>query len=164
MIKNKIRMIKNEVRRHKIASILSNFHGLKNTTSIKTRRKIVLRRHIQDKAGNNKYDRQDIADVFAEFYEELYTSTTKTHEHEDKYEHGDKYEQHQEDNEAVHDARTQRRHQPTLKRQSCRQPPPNWRDTTIKVFTTAVARHHHRTTDPFVRSPLFRSSIFSQRL
>ena len=46
---------------------------------------------MQDKARNGKYDRQDIADVFAEFCEELNTSTTKTHEHK----HEDKYEQHQ---------------------------------------------------------------------
>ena len=60
-------------------------------TSIKTTRKKILVTHTQDKAGNIKYDRQDIADVFAEFYEELYTSTTKAHEHEQK----DHYEQYQ---------------------------------------------------------------------
>ena len=37
---------------------------------------------MQEKIGNHKYDRQDIADVFVEFYEELHTSTTKTHEHD----------------------------------------------------------------------------------
>ena len=37
---------------------------------------------IADEAGSNKYDREDIADVFAEFYGELHTSATKTHEHE----------------------------------------------------------------------------------
>ena len=54
-----------------------------NTTSIKTSlRKNFLTAHMQDKIGTNKYDRQGIADVFAEFYEEVYTSTTRTHGHE----------------------------------------------------------------------------------
>ena len=48
---------------------------------------------MQDKASTNKYDRQDIADVFAEFYEERHTSTTMTHEHEPEPEGN--YEQHQ---------------------------------------------------------------------
>ena len=46
---------------------------------------------MQGKASNNRCDRQDIPDVFAEFCEELHTSTSKTHEHELE----DKYEQHQ---------------------------------------------------------------------
>ena len=43
---------------------------------------------MQDKTGKDKYDRQGIADVFAELYEKLYTSTTMTHEHE----HEDDYD------------------------------------------------------------------------
>ena len=57
MMKKKMRKIENEERRHKLANILSNFRGFKNTTSIKTRRKKVRATHMQDKAGNNKYDR-----------------------------------------------------------------------------------------------------------
>ena len=107
MIKKKIRTIKVEERRPNIASIVSSFRGLKNTTSIKTRRKNIHTTHMQDKTGNNKYGRQDIADVFAEFCEEFCTSTTKTHEHE----HEDNYEEHhdtmkpftmQEINDAIH--------------------------------------------------------------
>ena len=41
--------------------------------------------------ATGKYDRQRIADVFAEFNEDHCTSTTRTHEHE----HEDQYEQHQ---------------------------------------------------------------------
>ena len=37
-------------------------------------------------AGKNKYDRQDIADVLEQFYEELCESTPKTHEHEANFE------------------------------------------------------------------------------
>ena len=48
-----------------------------------------VKTHMQNKDGNNKYHRQDIADVFAEFYDDLCTSTTKKHEHE----HEDKSEQ-----------------------------------------------------------------------
>ena len=86
--KDKIRTIKNEERRNKIANNLSTFGGLKNTTSIKTRRKKILVTYRQDKDGNNKYDRHDIADVFEYFWGDLYTSTTKKHE-------------------AIHDTRTQ---------------------------------------------------------
>ena len=88
MVKTKF-TIKNEERRNRIANILSTFRGLKNTTSITTRRKNILVTHMQDKDGDNNNDRPHAANVFAEFYEELYTSTTKTrsHEHEDKYEH-----------------------------------------------------------------------------
>ena len=68
---------KNEERRHKIESILSHFRGSKNVLSIKTRRKKVLLTHMQDKASNNKEDRQDVADVLEEFCEVFYTSTTK---------------------------------------------------------------------------------------
>ena len=54
----------------------------KNTNSIKTGRKKVLITDMQGKTGTNKHDRQGIADVLTEFYEELYTSTSKTQEHE----------------------------------------------------------------------------------
>ena len=91
MIKKNIRTIKNEERRNSISNFLSIFRRFKNTSSIKTRRKKILVTHMQCKTGDSKYDRQDIADVFAEFYEDLNTSTTKKHEHE----HEDKYEQHQ---------------------------------------------------------------------
>ena len=39
---------------------------------------------MQDKTGTNKYVRQGTADVSAAFYAELYTSTMKTHRHEDR--------------------------------------------------------------------------------
>ena len=82
MIKKKIRTIKNEKRRHNIASILSTSRGLKNTTFLKTRRKNILMTRMQGEAGNNKFGRQNLADVFAKLCEELCTSTTKTHEHQ----------------------------------------------------------------------------------
>ena len=103
--------------------------------------------------STNKYDRHGIADGFAEFYEELCTSTTKTHKHEDE-----------DNNDAVHDPGTQclqptqdrqgsrhescqRRNDQTLHQKSHKhlprlyntaikpteEPPSNWRDTTIKV-------------------------------
>ena len=49
MMKNMIRPIKNEERRHMIAKIVSTFRRLKNTISIKTRRKRILFTHIQDR-------------------------------------------------------------------------------------------------------------------
>ena len=43
-------------RKHNIARIMSNFRGLENTASFKTRRKTVFIRHMQDNAGADKYD------------------------------------------------------------------------------------------------------------
>ena len=51
------------------------FGAKKKDLHIKTRHNKILATHMQDKAGNNKYDRQDIADAFE-------ASPTKTHEHD----------------------------------------------------------------------------------
>ena len=87
--------------RHNIANILSNFWCLNHTTSINTRRKTVLMIHMH---------RQDIADVCAEFNEEApdvddedSRSRTRTR---------GQFRATPTHHEAVHDARTQRRHQP----------------------------------------------------
>ena len=88
MIKKKIRTI----RKRGEAKQNHKHSELKDTTSIKTRRKnILIQRTRKTKMTTSKYDRQDIADVFAELFEDLYTLTTKKHEHA----HEDKYEQHQ---------------------------------------------------------------------
>ena len=119
---------------------------------------------MQDKRSDGKYGRQDIADVFAEIYEDLCTSTTKKHELE--HEHEDKYEKHQDTMkpstmQELNDAnlptekrksgrheRSQRRDDQILYRNSQKHlirlfikaikphkpTPPNCRDTTIKVI------------------------------
>ena len=105
---------KDEIRQQ-IASIPSNICGIKNTTSINTRRKKVIMGHMQDKTSTDKYVRQGTVEcsrvkrgVLQHDDEDTRTRTrgqlrsTKTH------------------NDAVHDAGTQQRHQSTQKRQSCR--------------------------------------------
>ena len=101
-------------------------------------------------------ERQDIADVIADFYEELYTSTTKTHEH--KHEHENKYEQHQDTmtpftmqdlNDAINqlkggkaadtrgvNAKISNKFYDCTKKaiHPNEQPPSNWRETTIKMI------------------------------
>ena len=100
MIKKKIRTTKTEEGRHKIA-YLSTFRGLKNTTSKKTRRKKVLTTHMQDRAGNEKHLRRllrgalDVNDEDARTRTRGQVRTAPRH------------------NEAVLDARHQRRRQPS---------------------------------------------------
>ena len=53
-----IRPINKDERRQQIASILSNICGMKNATSINSRRKKVIMGHMQDKTGTDKYVRQ----------------------------------------------------------------------------------------------------------
>ena len=136
-------------------------------------RKSLQQTHMQDKTGNIKYDRQDIADVFAEFYEELYTSTTKRHEHE----HEDTYEQHhhtvkpftmQELNDAIHlkrgraaDTRGVNAEMIKYSTRRLEKTP----STTVQqghqtvgtrrsqLCRLAGTQQHHRTTDPFFRCP-----------
>ena len=126
--------------------------------------------------------RQAIADVYVEeIDEELYTSTTKTHERE--HEHEDKYEQHQETlkpstMQELNDANNHlkrgraadtRRVKAEMTKYSTRRLKKAHTTTaqqshrTPRATTTKLATHddqtrtgiwpHHRTTDPFVRSP-----------
>ena len=126
--------------------------------------------------------------MFAELCEELCASTTRTCEHEDKYEqHQDTKKPFtmQELNDAINqldrgqatdtrgvnadaiknlpgDSKKKKRTTTVQPRhQRHEQPSPNRRDVTIKVMCRAVARHHHRTTNTFVRSPSCTSSSAS---
>jgi hypothetical protein len=58
----------------KIEGILSNFKGLRSISEIKTMKKRTLVTHMVDKEGHVHTDRASIADIFADFYEELYAS------------------------------------------------------------------------------------------
>ena len=96
--------------------------------------------------------------MFAEFYEELYTSTTKTHEHEDnceQYQGTMKPFTMQELNDAINQfERRLKKTQTTTAQQS----------HDVKIQERG---HHHRTTDPFVRSPLLYklfTHLFFERL
>ena len=56
---------------------LEQFRDLKSIARIKTRRRRTLITHMTDKYGAKRTTRQDIADVFAKFYEHLYNSTAE---------------------------------------------------------------------------------------
>ena len=130
----------------------ANFRGLKNTTCIKRQ------------ARNNKHDRLDIVDVFAEFYEEPHTSSMKTHEHE----HEDKYEQHPdtmtpctthtllEDSQNTNYDCTTNPSNPTSNHHQTGE------TRRSKFSTRAGTWHHHRTTSPCVRCPFCTNSPASQ--
>ena len=67
-----IRKHKRTQRRQKISTILSNFSNLKHIPGIKSRRDKHLIAEITDQQGHCRTNRQDIADIFADFYAELY--------------------------------------------------------------------------------------------
>ena len=154
----------------------------KNTTSTKARRKQILIAHKQDRpAATTNTKGQGVADVFAHFGEELYTSTTKTLENE----HEDNRDQPPTHDDTFHDAGTQQRHQPHQKNKAAKTKGVNAdmiKHSTRRVKTTlstivqqshqtkrrtatkpaghgdqshlqVETHHHHPITDPSVRSP-----------
>ena len=73
-IKKEIRRVKQEESNAKIHTILSSFSGLKKISDAKTCRRKTLVSHMTDTSGRDHTDRQSIADIFADFYEQLYAS------------------------------------------------------------------------------------------
>ena len=65
--------------RHKIAETLEQFRNLKGIPKIKTVRKKVLIVKMVNKDGETENDRMGIANIFADFYEQLYTSRRESH-------------------------------------------------------------------------------------
>ena len=64
--------------------ILEEFKGLKEIAGIRANGKRAIIGSIQAKDGSIKQERQDIADTFAEFYEDLYTAVQEaTHSTEE---------------------------------------------------------------------------------
>ena len=59
-------------KRHKIATILEEFKGLKKIAFVKNNEKKQRLTSVQNEKGEIQYDRQEIVDVFASFYETLY--------------------------------------------------------------------------------------------
>ena len=111
----------------------------------------VLRTQLQDKFGNNRYDRKGIADVFAESHEALCSSMTKIHEHE-----------HEDNNDAVDDAGTQQRHQPNQKRQSCRHERSSPEKSTITHYN-CTAEPSNRTSNHHQTGETRRSKLYTSR-
>ena len=71
-IQKEVKAIKRVERRHRIATILHEFQGLKNIAGVKSRRRRTLITQMKDENGQEKTDRTSIANVFADFYAELY--------------------------------------------------------------------------------------------
>ena len=73
-IQKEIRRMKRERRRQQIAETLENFRRLKRIPRIKTRERKKFIHQMTDKNGDTQSERKRIADIFAEFYEELYSA------------------------------------------------------------------------------------------
>ena len=69
-----VRKTRREKQHGKISEILAQFRDLKRIPRIKTVQKRKLIVQMTDKNGRLQTDRKTIADIFADFYEELYTS------------------------------------------------------------------------------------------
>ena len=73
-LRKEIKLKKRERAESKIEEILSKFSGLNAISGMRTCKKRDLIADIEDKNGTRSIDRQGIADIFADFYAELYTS------------------------------------------------------------------------------------------
>ena len=77
-IKKEVRAMKRLERRSQIAQILSQYKNLRSIAGIKSQKKKELICSMLSSSGDDVYDRQSIADVFASFYEQLYEDKNKT--------------------------------------------------------------------------------------
>ena len=73
-IRKQVRKLTAKERRSHISDMLDKFADLKNIHRIKTRKKRQLMISAMDRNGVETTDRQSIADIFADFYRELYAS------------------------------------------------------------------------------------------
>ena len=78
LIQKRVRRVKREIQHEKVAQTLHEFRDLKRIPRIKTVKKRKLIVQMVDRDGNRQTDRKAIADIFAEFYKELYSSTQQT--------------------------------------------------------------------------------------
>ena len=89
LIQKEIRIIKREDRREQINTILSKYQNLKSISGIKSRKDKQLIASMTKADGTFETNRQNIADIFADFYEQLYarqkTSASKHDNHHDTY-------------------------------------------------------------------------------
>ena len=73
-IQKHVRRMRREKQHEKISGMLSEFRDLKYIPRIKTVQKKKLIVQMKDNNGELQTDRKAIADIFADFYEELYAS------------------------------------------------------------------------------------------
>ena len=69
-MRNELRVLKKMERRSKF----DTFRGLKRITAATSRQRKALITHLKDKHGQEQTERANIADVFAEFYGQLYAA------------------------------------------------------------------------------------------
>ena len=82
-VQKHIRRVKREKRHRQIAATLETFKGLKRIPEIKSH---VRKRYIsqmKDKHGDLCTERTSVANIFADFYEQLYSSTNVTQQNEE---------------------------------------------------------------------------------
>ena len=78
LIQKRIRKAKRDIQHEKVAEKLREFRDLKRIPRIKTVKKRKLIVQMLDKDGKFQTDRKAIADIFADFYEQLYSSAQQT--------------------------------------------------------------------------------------
>ena len=77
-IQKEIKAIKRAQRRERIAKILHEFQGLKHIAGVKSRKRRALITHMTDEHGQDQTERTSIANVFADFYADLYKTRLPT--------------------------------------------------------------------------------------
>ena len=75
LISKEVRAINRARRRAQIDSILQRYKDLKRIANIKDNNKKQLIPSMTTSDGHTRHDRKDIADIFADFYEALYSQT-----------------------------------------------------------------------------------------
>ena len=78
LIQKRVRSVKREIQHEKVAQTLHEFRDLKRIPRIKTVKKRRLIVQMVDRNGDAQTDRKAIADIFADFYEQLYSGTQQT--------------------------------------------------------------------------------------
>ena len=73
-IKKGIRGNKRSQRHEKVQNILEEFKGIKSIADNKTRKKNILLTQMRNEAGDIEATRKGVANTFAKFYEDLYSS------------------------------------------------------------------------------------------
>ena len=88
LVQKEIRAITDARKRGKIEKILREFKGLKQIAGIKAGGRRNFIGSVLDSEGVRQTDRQDVADVFADFYAELYACRNSGKEDESQWDSG----------------------------------------------------------------------------
>ena len=81
-IQKHVRKSRRQIQHQKVEETLRLFRNLRRIPAFKTVQKKKLIVQMKDKNGNQQYSRRVIADIFADFYEQLYSSTQETEQSE----------------------------------------------------------------------------------